>query len=180
MSKAITDLMNEHESIQAAILVMDRISAALQNNSPVELDDIRQLLDFLKGFADQCHHGKEEGFLFPAMVKAGVPDKGGPIGVMLAEHTQGRQLIREMEAALANGLDSPQLCRLNGRFATLYRNHIRKENGLLFPTADNLLSDDQKDELFKRFVEFEEQVIQPGRHAELHAALERLQEKYPA
>jgi hemerythrin-like domain-containing protein len=114
------------------------------------------------------------------MVKAGVPDKGGPIGVMLAEHTQGRQLIREMEAALANGLDSPQLCRLNGRFATLYRNHIRKENGLLFPTADNLLSDDQKDELFKRFVEFEEQVIQPGRHAELHAALERLQEKYPA
>jgi hemerythrin-like domain-containing protein len=179
MSKAISDLMNEHGSIQAAILVMDRMSAALQKNSPVELDDIRLLLDFLKGFADQCHHGKEEGFLFPAMVKAGVPDKGGVIGVMLAEHAQGRQLIRDMEAAISNGLDSPQLCRLNGRFATLYKNHIRKENGLLFPTADKLLSADQKDELFKCFEEFEAQVMHPPRNVELHATLERLQEKYP-
>ena len=62
-------------------------------------------IGFLKEFADKCHHGKEEGLLFPAMVAAGIPDKGGPIGVMLAEHTQGRQFIRDMEESLSTVVD---------------------------------------------------------------------------
>src|SRR4030065_429878 len=55
--------------------------------------------DFIKGFADGCHHKKEEGVLFPAMQAAGVPSEGGPISVMLAEHEQGRRLTAGMRAA---------------------------------------------------------------------------------
>jgi hemerythrin-like domain-containing protein len=36
-------------------------------------------LVFLKEFADRCHHGKEEDFLFPALEKAGIKKEGGPI-----------------------------------------------------------------------------------------------------
>jgi hemerythrin-like domain-containing protein len=37
-------------------------------------------MGFLKEFADKRHHGKEEGILFPALVEADIPEKGGHIG----------------------------------------------------------------------------------------------------
>ncbi len=52
-------------------------------------------------FADQCHHGKEEDLLFPAMEAAGIPRESGPIGVMLEEHNIGRQYVRGMAEAVS-------------------------------------------------------------------------------
>ena len=179
MSKAIADLMNEHEAILAAIQILERMMAAMQKVPSVNTKDINDFLGFLKEFADKCHHGKEEGFLFPAMVGAGIPDKGGPIGVMLAEHAQGRQLIRDMEGALSAGVDRGKLAQAAGGYAALLRSHIQKENMILFPMADRVLSEPQLEKLYEGFEEYEEKVIGHGRHEELHAMLKSLQEKYP-
>jgi len=54
----------------------------------VDTKDMHDFIGFLKEFADKCHHGKEEGLLFPALIQAGLPEKGGPIGVMLADHAR--------------------------------------------------------------------------------------------
>jgi hemerythrin-like domain-containing protein len=179
MSKAIADLMNEHEAILSAILILERMTASMDSVAAVNVPDMRDFIGFLKEFADKCHHGKEEGLLFPALVKAGIPDQGGPIGVMLAEHAQGRQFIREMEQAIAQDVDLAKLCAAAGGYAALLKNHIRKENGLLFPLADNVLTAPILDELYKGFEEHEEKVIGQGRHEELHAMLHALEEKYP-
>jgi hemerythrin-like domain-containing protein len=179
VSKAIADLMNEHEAILSAIQILERMTAAMDTTASVNVDDVRDFIGFLKEFADKCHHGKEEGLLFPALVKAGIPDQGGPIGVMLAEHAQGRQFIHEMEEAIAKDVDLGKLRAAAGGYATLLKNHIRKENGLLFPLADNVLTAPILDELYKGFEEHEEKVIGQGRHEELHAILKGLEEKYP-
>ena len=180
MSKAIADLLNEHEAILSAIQILERMMAAMEKSSSVEAKDVHDFIGFLKEFADKCHHGKEEGFLFPAMVAAGVPDKGGPIGVMLAEHAQGRQLIRGMEESIATGVDQKKLAQAAREYAILLRVHIRKENTMLFPMAERVLTAPQLETLYEGFEEHEEKVIGQGRHEELHAVLESLQEKYPA
>jgi hypothetical protein len=54
---------------------------------------------FFRNFADRCHHSKEEDELFPKMVEHGIPKEGGPIGVMLMEHDQGRAFVRGMSEA---------------------------------------------------------------------------------
>jgi hemerythrin-like domain-containing protein len=36
------------------------------------------MMEFLSVFADTCHHGKEEDFLFPGLEAAGIPNEGGP------------------------------------------------------------------------------------------------------
>ena len=178
MSKANDDLMNEHESISSAINVLDRMVPALDQPSAVNIKDIQDFIHFLKEFADKCHHGKEEGFLFPAMVGAGAPEHGGPISVMLAEHAQGRQLIQEMEESISNDLDLVMLISAARKYSSLLRNHIQKENRILFPMAEEILTEAQLDELYKGFEEHEEKVIGQGRHEELHAVLKSLQEKY--
>jgi hemerythrin-like domain-containing protein len=180
MSKATADLMNEHEAILSAIQILNRMVMAAEKAKSIDQNDIQDFIAFLKEFADKCHHGKEEGFLFPALVKAGIPEKGGPVGLMLIEHAQGRALIREMEESLTNGMDVPKLTYAAKRYATLLRQHIQKENGVLFPMADKVLAEPQLETIFKSFEEHEEKVIGQGRHEQLHAVLKSLQDKYPA
>jgi hemerythrin-like domain-containing protein len=178
MSKAIADLMNEHEAILSAIQILERMIAAMEKATSVDTKDIHDFIGFLKEFADKCHHGKEEGLLFPAMVGAGVPDRDGPIGVMLADHAQGRKLIRDMEESISTGVDRAKLAQAAGGYASLLRNHIQKENTVLFPMAERVLTETQLVKLYEGFEEHEEKVIGQGRHEELHAMLKSLQEKY--
>jgi hemerythrin-like domain-containing protein len=179
MSKAIEDLKNEHEAILSAIQIMERMIAGLEKAPSVDTKDMHDFIGFLKEFADKCHHGKEEGLLFPALIQAGLPEKGGPIGVMLTDHTQGRQFIREMEEALTPPVDRVKLAQAAGGYATLLRNHIQKENMLLFPMTEKMLTETQLEQLYQGFEEHEEKVIGQGRHEQLHAMLKSLQEKYP-
>ena len=179
MSNAIADLMNEHVAILSAIQILERMIATIEKATSVETKDIQDFIGFLKEFADKCHHGKEEGLLFPAMIGAGVPDRGGPIGVMLAEHAQGRKLIRDMEESISTDVDRMRLAQAAREYANLLRNHIKKENTVLFPMAESVLTETQLEKLYEGFEEHEEKVIGQGRHEELHAMLKSLQEKYP-
>ena len=52
--------------------------------------------DFIRGFADGCHHQKEENVLFVRMQAAGLPASGSPVNVMLAEHELGREYTRAL------------------------------------------------------------------------------------
>jgi hemerythrin-like domain-containing protein len=149
----------------------------LGGRKPPTDGDLQGFLGFLKEFADTCHHGKEEGILFPALVKAGVPQQGGPIGQMLAEHAEGRKLIKAMEAA-ASPVDARAFAAAAGGYAGLLRSHIDKENRVLFPTADRVLLEPELDGIFERFEQHEETVIGHGRHEELHALLKDLKRRY--
>ncbi|MGZ3937105.1 MAG: hemerythrin domain-containing protein [Flavisolibacter sp.] len=180
MSKAIADLMNEHEAIFSAIQIMGSMVADMETTASVDTRDIQNFIGFLKEFADKCHHGKEEGLLFPAMIKAGVPETGGPISVMLAEHAQGRKLIQEMEGSISADVNLVKFTQAEKDYAHLLRNHIQKENWALFPLAEKVLTETEMETLYKGFEEHEEKVIGQGRHEQLHAMLKSLQEKYPA
>ena len=59
---------------------------AHKKENSVSISHLNQILTFFKVFIDKCHHGKEEIFFFPAFEAAGIPNEGGPIGVMIEEH----------------------------------------------------------------------------------------------
>ncbi len=179
MSKAIDDLKHEHEAILSALQILETIGARMASGKTVDKRDIHGFIGFLKEFADKCHHGKEEGILFPALTKAGIPEKGGPVGVMLQEHAQGRKLIKDMEDAMAKTTDPSKFTGASREYSALLRAHIQKENNVLFPTAERALTPSQLDGLYDAFEEHEEKVIGQGRHEELHAMLTDLKKRYP-
>ena len=134
---------------------------------------------FLKEFADRCHHGKEEDFLFPALEKAGIKKEGGPIEVMLIEHTQGRNYIKQMQNSILNNqIDRHHFIQASRDYIRLMRSHIQKENTVLFPLIDIKLSVSEQNDLYEKFENHEENVIGKGRHDELHGILETLAGKY--
>ena len=137
-------LMEEHEVILRVIGSLEIEAGRLDAGEPVRPGFFLDAADFIKGFADGCHHKKEEGVLFEAMVAAGLPRQAGPIAVMLTEHDQGRAYTRGMRAAaerLAAGDTAAreEVVRNAQGYAALLRGHIAKENGILFPMADQVI-----------------------------------------
>jgi hemerythrin-like domain-containing protein len=177
----IQDLKNEHHAIEGALTILEQIAAGLGLNGTKK--DARAMIDFLRTFADTCHHGKEERVLFPALEKIGVSSKGGPIGVMLAEHDLGRGHIRGMGQALDN-LDKnipeavEQFEHHAKAYAKLLRQHIAKEDQVLFDIADRQLSQTAKDRIQQDFDRIETDIIGQGKHEAFHRMLDTLTLKY--
>jgi hemerythrin-like domain-containing protein len=92
-------LMDEHRVIERLLASLALAAERFERGEAVRPAFFVEAADFIKGFADPCHHRKEEGLLFPAMEAAGVANQGGPIGVMLTEQEEGRQLTRAMRSA---------------------------------------------------------------------------------
>jgi len=193
MSKAIDELMHEHEAILFSLGILQKMADAARSGdshpgAAWDTRDAGELIGFLKEFADGCHHGKEEGILFPAMEKAGILNESGPIGVMLHEHALGRDRIRGMKAALegagasdsitSDGTAREAFAHEADGYIELLRRHIEKENEILFPMGEKALSPETLEGLYDLFEDHEERVIGHGRHEELHAMLGEFEKRY--
>ncbi len=180
MNQAIDDLMREHRIILTAISVLDSARQKIELNQPIDFGDIEKFLKFLKEFADKCHHGKEEAILFPALITAGISKHSEAIDVMLQEHTEGRDWIAQMESSIKPELKPKAFIRAAQGYADLLRSHIQKENEILFPMADKLLSPSQLKDIFLAFEQHEERVMGGGRHEQLHNVLHVMSDRFLA
>jgi hemerythrin-like domain-containing protein len=183
MGAAIEQLMKEHEAIQRMLNIVEKVCANLTSGERVDPEHLKQILEFFRIFADECHHGKEEHVLFPALEEAGIPKEGGPIGLMLNEHNLMRGYVKNFaEAVDRYQAGEPQALSKVVHYATDYvatlRQHIDKENNILFPMAEIQLSDEKQTELAEQFESIETEKIGEGKHENLHAVLEHLEEIY--
>lgn len=178
MNKAIEELMHEHAAILEGMRILEGIAGLMEHGGAVDEGDISDMLGFLKVFADRCHHGKEEWYLFPALVRAGISDQDVPITALLSEHARGRELLRAMEAATFPKLRPAEFMAAAHGYIELLDAHIRKENTILFPLAGKLLTKYRAEELLEAFGAYEENVVGKGKHDELHALLGRLRARY--
>jgi hemerythrin-like domain-containing protein len=171
-------LKDEHALILEALDAIERKVTALEAGAAPDRGYFEKAVQFLRTFADQCHHGKEENLLFKTMVDRGFPRQGGPIAVMLHEHETGRSFIRGIaEGAAAVGTDPGAAKKIieNGRgYIGLLRAHIDKENHVLFPMADNVLSSEDQEHLGKEFERFEAEETGAGVHEAMLKLLEEL------
>jgi hemerythrin-like domain-containing protein len=179
MSNATATLRKEHEAILKMLEAAEEVARQLDGNIPVAPETLSGLLEFLRLFADRCHHGKEEDHLFPALELKGLPRIGGPIGVMLFEHEQGRSLIKQMgeasEAFTAGAADAGRRWAVAARsYIDLLRSHIMKENNILFMMADQMLSESEQEALSEAFERVENDKLGPGTHERLHALMDKL------
>ena len=177
MGKATQDLRKEHDAILYVLQILDRMMQPVVSEPETQLRYYGELLYFLKIFADKCHHGKEENYLFQALVQQGIPNEGGPVGVMLQEHEKGRDYIAQMGRSLndqdVNGFNSAA-----APYRDLLRSHTEKENNVLFMLADEALDEEMQDRMFEQFEQHEETVIGHGVHEKLHAMIDTWAEAF--
>jgi hemerythrin-like domain-containing protein len=179
MHHAIDTLRHEHEAITLGLKILARMDQRITAEQITDILDLSTLTHFLKAFADTCHHGKEEGILFPAMQAEDPAQTRAPIERMLDEHAQGRRHLADMQAALHPEVNLPEFHTAARAYTSLLLAHIDKENTVLFPMAERLFSGEQQTQMAQAFDAYEDKVMGPGQHEALHNALKTLRAKYP-
>jgi iron-sulfur cluster repair protein YtfE (RIC family) len=99
-------------------------------------DEARGLFDRFSAAMDR-HMAMEEQILFPAF-EAGTGFSMGPTRVMRIEHEQMRELLGEMESAIA-AHNEPNYLGLSETLNMLMQQHNLKEEGMLYPMCDQAL-----------------------------------------
>src|SRR5215468_7762511 len=178
--KATELLSDEHRVIERVLAVLQKLTT-----KPVEksLDCWRKTLDFFVHFADQCHHFKEEQVLFPAMEAHGIPSDGGPVGMMLTEHEEGRGYVRAMLSAITlcerkNEAAKEVLVDKATAYLRLLREHIQKEDEVLFRLADDVIPADEQQKLLRSFEEHEANQMGEGVHEKYLKLVEELEKHH--
>ncbi len=164
-------LMTEHRVIESVLDAAEAFASEVRAGRPVDLGMVEKVLDFIKTFADRCHHAKEEDILFEAM--GPLP----PVQVMRMEHDMGRAHVRAASDSLpgARQGDEEALRSLSEGlmgYVSLLREHIYKEDNILYPMANQMLGEDDQRRIEAQFEEVEQRDLGEGIH-ETYLAIAR-------
>lgn len=156
MNTATKNLEDDHVHILRLIDVMEYIT---RSENP-DISHLESIVDIIRNFADGIHHAKEENLFFPFLAERGFSTTQGPVAVMLQEHMQGRNFLKGIADNITlykNGNKEAlnEIYRNMTGYAELLRNHIGKENNILFRMADRVLSESDHLNLLGKFEEAE-------------------------
>ena len=150
-------LVNDHEMIERAMDVLKRELEKLPDGSP-DLFSLKRTIDFLLEFGDRIHNKKEEEWLFPLLIKSGIPEDG-PIRVMLGEHEYERSLLDQMAGETGGIPDTTTETKADFKkkgleYLDVRANHIWKENDVLYAMGRKAFSEADNTTLVSAFDEF--------------------------
>jgi hemerythrin-like domain-containing protein len=161
----IGPLMIEHRLIERAIRQMRSEIERARSQKRFDVLFIDSWVDFIRVYADQTHHGKEERILFHDL-------EGRPLSPalrqmmdgLIQDHAKARGLVAELVGArnrYANGDAAAfeQLAAIGLELVDFYPPHIRKEDQEFFIPVMEYFTKEEKDEMLRRFHEFDESVI---------------------
>ncbi len=176
------ELEAEHRVIEKMLDCMDVEADALEAGKTPPAVVFLETSDFIAGFADACHHGKEEHKMFPMLASDGMPTESGPMKQLIADHKQGREFnrrIREAAKRLEAGdmTAKRELLDAVRGYVKLLRVHIKKEDNMFFPMADEMLSEQQQRELHQEFEQVELVETGAGVHGKYLAVLQHVRDE---
>ena len=128
-------LVEEHRLILRMITLLEKNTALMLQGRFDDWGFFPDAVDFIRSYADRFHHAKEEDVLFV---------ERSAVEAMLMAHDQGRGFVAGMEAAAQAVVagDAEQVAGIyeNARaYAALLRDHIDKEDDILYPLAEKVL-----------------------------------------
>ncbi|HYM75592.1 MAG TPA: hemerythrin domain-containing protein [Candidatus Dormibacteraeota bacterium] len=179
MSDFIHELKHDHRVIQQVVAGMSAVAELLDSGKQVDPSVLAELVQFLRVFADQCHHEKE-GHLFPLLAANANLSTRHELESLEREHRSAKQLVGQLAKVAAVYVHSPGAVRyrivdLLQQLVELYPAHIWKEDFLLFPLAQRNLSPAEQRNLEEKFESVEREV---GK--DVHAGFEILAKKLEA
>lgn len=175
-------LKSEHRVIERVLSCLLAAANKLERDQELDAATFRKAIEFFRLFADRCHHAKEEGALFPLLAERGLSEEGGPVGVMLHEHEEGRRHVRTMDEALPAAEMGERFARTRlvkhaREYVALLQEHIHKEDHCLFTMVERMLTSEDESFLSREFDRAEAE-HDPTAHARLVGVADELAKRW--
>lgn len=158
LSEGLLKLESEHQPLlimlENLLTLCEKIEAEGEKGPYFE-ELIGEVIEFTKKL--EYHAVREEDYLF-RMLEVYIGRDGGPIAVMENEHMQADLFISEFleKAKNHSQLTSDEMIKniipIKNAYDTLL-NHFSKEEQVLFPMAERMLSQEEKEELNQKISE---------------------------
>lgn len=177
-SDPIAILETEHRAIEHVLRGLEAVAEAAAVGAFTNAALIRDVVAFLREYADGRHHAKEEELLFPALELLGLSAEAGPTRGMRLEHVQGRKLVALLGELSAEGesegkIDWREVSLAALAYVRLLRSHIHKEDHCLFAIAREMLGPTEKEALGRAFLRVDREWAE-SRGPEGDARIERV------
>lgn len=152
----IGPLMIEHRLIEKMIALIGKEAARIECEGTVRPELIDAAVDFIRTYADRCHHGKEEDILFKSLAgKPLSPEHKKILNELIEEHKYGRKVTGELAAAKEPAAIAKALRTL----AVFYPQHIEKEDKHFFIPVMDYFSAEEKELMLDQENEFDRGLI---------------------
>lgn len=155
-------LLNDHQLIEKGLNLLEKQA---EKGEKLDTNICKAVLDFLWDYGEKCHNMREEKVYFPLLLDRGLPPMG-PIGVMLKEHEIEREQIGLLKDMIAQFEESKKLPEKFNSTALYYLNltkeHIWKENDILYPMGKRVIQTDDEDYLEVEFLKIEKNSVGEG------------------
>lgn len=158
-------LMIEHRLIERIIILMNKELKNIARNNKANIEFINIAIDFIKIYADRCHHGKEEDILFRDLAKKPLSIEHKRImNELIKEHVLARGNVKKLIEAkdkYKEG-DNEALKAIAENMDILvkfYPVHIEKEDKQFFIPVMTYFSSEEKETMLKEFWEFDRRLI---------------------
>ena len=165
MVQPIGPLMIEHRLIERMIAVMKTKTERMKRENNIDVNFIDSAVNFIKTYADRCHHGKEEAILFRDMKKIDLNKEDRLLmEELIQDHIWGRQTTGKLVKAkqqYANGNKESlkTILDLMTQLVGFYPKHIEKEDKKFFRAAMKYLTKEEQDDMLAEEYEFDRNFI---------------------
>ena len=145
MPKALMIIRDEHRSISAILHGMEYLVQGIRaRRKKVDPRVFHAMLYYLDTFSERVHHPKEDQYLFKAMRERSA-EADALIADLDEDHARGEEALRRLAQCLiryeeGGEQEFPAFEREVENFVRNYRDHMRKEEDLLFPLAQKVLT----------------------------------------
>jgi nucleotide-binding universal stress UspA family protein/hemerythrin-like domain-containing protein len=156
LSIAIAIIQDEHRSLAVVLQGMKFLVGRMtERGFPPDFKLLRAMLRYILEFPETLHHPKEDRYLFPKL-RERTRELDEVIAELQRQHLEGRQYVRNIEAALAD-LENGAANSLSvfaeavELFAKSQWHHMHVEETVILPAARKYLSDADSTELSAAF-----------------------------
>lgn len=152
-------LEEEHQNILKVIKALIQECEKLETGKEIDQDFFKTVIDFIKGYADKFHHAKEEDILFIELSRDEAQMHCNPIEQMLYEHNLGRDFIKGLTKAVEEK-NKNKVIENAKAYGQLLKDHIFKEDNMLYRMADQALGHKAKAAILDKFQKIEQKFTQ--------------------
>jgi len=157
LSEGLTQLKSEHPPLLEQLEGLFKLTKHIDQETDVD-HYFGELITKVKEFkaALDPHSEREEGVLFP-MMGAYIGTTSGPIAVMEYEHDQAKSnigtFLTKAEAGQTSTDEKKKLAEFIQNAYFILTEHFSKEENVLFPMAERMLTDEEKAYLYQQIQE---------------------------
>ena len=178
------NLINEHKKINELLDIMSKIALKIKSKDVFYPNDVEEVVKYLINIIENSHHGKEDDVFYPELISSGIPKETAPLSIINYEHIISVNYLKDISSCvvnckIGNDFSGELLADSLTNYVIAIKNHIQREEEIVFPIANEVFSIEKQNEILQRFEVIEQKYISNSFNDQFEKLLNKFKKKYP-